>query len=53
MLYLVDEMFKQKGKVITIHFGKPISWTQFTDSKKALENTDLVRKEVYKLQKNK
>lgn len=29
MFYLVDEMFKQKGKTITITFGKPISYHTF------------------------
>ena len=29
MLYLVDEMFKQKDKEIIITFGKPISFTIF------------------------
>jgi putative hemolysin len=29
MLLLPDEMFKQKGKTIRIHVGKPIHWTVF------------------------
>jgi putative hemolysin len=29
MFYLVDEMFKQRGKTITITFGKPISYHTF------------------------
>jgi putative hemolysin len=35
MFYLVDEMFKQKGKTITFIFGKPISWETFTSDKSA------------------
>jgi hypothetical protein len=29
MLYLVDEMYKQRDKEIIITFGKPISYTIF------------------------
>ena len=29
MLYLVDEMMKQKSKTVTIYFGKPVSYTLF------------------------
>ena len=29
MLYLADEMFRQKGKEITLIFGKPIPWQDF------------------------
>ena len=33
MLYLSDEMFKQKNKTIRISFGKPIPWTVFDKTK--------------------
>jgi hypothetical protein len=32
MLYLVDEMYKQADKKMTITFGKPIPYTFFTKS---------------------
>jgi putative hemolysin len=32
MLFLPDEMFKQKDKTITVHFGKPVSYKVFNDS---------------------
>ena len=35
MLYLVDEMFKQKGKSITVRIGKPIPYNTFDNSKKS------------------
>jgi putative hemolysin len=31
MLYLPDEMFRQAGKTIRIHFGKPVPPSTFTD----------------------
>lgn len=49
MLYLVDEMFKQRGKVIRIRFGKPIPWTTFTREKNDKEWSALVKKHVYLL----
>jgi putative hemolysin len=33
MLYLVDEMFKQKGKNISVKIGKPISYQTFDKSR--------------------
>lgn len=32
MLFLPDEMFKQKDKTITVHFGKPVSYKVFNDA---------------------
>jgi putative hemolysin len=52
MLYLVDEMYKQKNKHIRIVFGKPISYQvfdkRFTDAIWA----DHVKKFVYSLEQN-
>lgn len=31
MAFLVDELFKQRNKTLTITFGKPISWELFDD----------------------
>ncbi len=48
MLYLSDEMFKQKHKTIRIIIGKPISHEIFT--KKYADNwADYVKKKVYEL----
>jgi len=33
MLYLANEMFKQKGRTITVSFGKPLPYTIFDKSK--------------------
>jgi 1-acyl-sn-glycerol-3-phosphate acyltransferase len=51
MLYLADEMFKQKGKDIVVYFGKPISWQTFDRSKSPKEWTEMVREKTYDLQK--
>jgi len=49
MLYLVDEMFKQKNKLITLTFGKPIPFTTFTKEKTPREWAECVKKHVYGL----
>ncbi len=43
MLFLVHEMFKQRGKTFKIYFGKPISYTTFDSSRTAQEWADWVR----------
>ena len=48
MLYLPDEMFKQKEKTFHIHIGKPIPWQTFDTGKKPLEWAEYVKEEVYK-----
>jgi putative hemolysin len=50
MLYLADEMFRQKDKVIRLVFGKPISWETFDKTKSALEWADWVKSVVYDLE---
>jgi len=50
MLYLADEMFKQKGKEISLTFGKPIPWQTFDKSKSAPEWADWVKSKSYELQ---
>ncbi|NLE34339.1 MAG: glycerol acyltransferase [Bacteroidales bacterium] len=52
MLYLVDEMFRQKGKDIEVYFGKPIPWQTFDRSKTPREWTEMVRSETYNLPKS-
>lgn len=51
MLYLVDEMFKNRNKTFTVTFGKPIPWQTFDKSKAATQWAQWVREQVYKLQK--
>ena len=49
MLYLVDEMFKNKHKTFTVTFGSPIPWQTFDKSKTPTEWAQYVKEEVYKL----
>jgi putative hemolysin len=49
MLYLVDEMFKQKDKEILIRFGKPIPYQFFDNTKKDVEWASYMKEHVYSL----
>ena len=49
MLYLVDEMFKQKGKSLRLIVGKPIPYTTFTKEKSAQDWALYVRQKAYGL----
>jgi len=49
MLYLVDEMYKQKEKKISITFGKPIPVSVFDKRFSLLEWADIIKKHVYAL----
>lgn len=49
MFYLIDEMFKQRGKTLTMTFGKPIPYTHFDKKHTDLEWAQWMKKEVYKL----
>ena len=49
MLFLVDEMFKQRGQTITLTIGKPIPYTTFDKSKTPTEWAEWVKRETYKL----
>lgn len=51
MFYLADEMFKQKGKTITIRFGKPVPWQTFDKSKSLVEWAEHMRALTYALPK--
>ena len=53
MFYLPDEMFAQKGKKVTIHIGKPISYTYFDRSKKDLYWAEEVKQRVYAMAREK
>lgn len=52
MLYLVDEMFRQRNKTLPIIFGNPIGFERFDRSKKPEEWAQLLREHVYALSKN-
>jgi 1-acyl-sn-glycerol-3-phosphate acyltransferase len=49
MLYLVDELFKQKGKEIDLIFGKAIPWQTFDHSKTTSEWAEWVKGKSYEL----
>lgn len=51
MLFLVDEMFKQKNKDIVITFGQPISIDVFTKKHTDKQWASLLRSHVYKLER--
>jgi len=50
MLYLVDEMFKQKGKSIKVRIGNPIPYNTFDNSKNHNEWAKWVKNIVYNMQ---
>jgi len=52
MLYLVDEMFKQRNKEIVITFGKPISYTIFDKRKSDFNWAQELKSHVYSLANN-
>ncbi len=49
MIYLVDEMYRQKGNTFTITFGEPISYNTFDNSRTALEWAAWLKEKVYSL----
>ncbi len=49
MLYLADEMFKQKDKEISLVFGNTISWETFDRSKSFPEWAEWVKSRCYEL----
>jgi 1-acyl-sn-glycerol-3-phosphate acyltransferase len=50
MLFLADEMFKQKDKEIKLVFGKPIRWETFDKTRSALEWANWVKSKSYDLE---
>jgi 1-acyl-sn-glycerol-3-phosphate acyltransferase len=52
MLYLADEMFKQKNKKILLVFGERISWQSFDQSRSHVEWADWVKSKSYELESN-
>jgi len=53
MVYLANEMFKQKDKKITVRFGEPISYKMFDKTLSPKEWALKVKKIVYSLDKGK
>ena len=53
MMYLADEMFKQKGKHFIVRIGKPIPWQAFDKSKSHAQWAQWVKDIVYKMANNK
>ena len=51
MLYLVDEMYKQHNRTITITFGKPISVDELNNNTSPHDWAQKIRDEVYALKK--
>lgn len=51
MIYLPDEMFKSKHKTYRVHFGKPIPWQTFDNSRKPTEWAAWMKGVVYNLKK--
>jgi len=49
MFYLMDEMYKQHGKKITIYFGKPIKYSTFDKTKTDEQWANYIKELVYKL----
>jgi len=47
MLFLPDEMFKQKGKTIKLHFGKPVEPSLFYTVRTPQEWTEIMYKYIY------
>lgn len=53
MLYLVDEMFKQRGRTFKITYGKPIPYSTFDSSRSHMEWAEYVRVQTLALGKKK
>lgn len=50
MLYLVDEMFQQKGKNIKVTIGKPLSYSIFDNSRLPKSWANWVKRQVYEME---
>jgi len=51
MLYLADELVKQRGKHYTIYIGKPVAWETFDRSKTQTQWAQWLKEQVYSIQK--
>ncbi|HPM11227.1 MAG TPA: 1-acyl-sn-glycerol-3-phosphate acyltransferase [Paludibacter sp.] len=52
MMYLADEMFKQRGNHFSVKIGKPIPWQTFDKSKTSFEWAQWVREQCYKIKQS-
>ena len=52
MLFLVDEIFKQRGNTFTLYIGEPVSWQTFNSTKTPRQWAQTVKEMVYKLPEN-
>ena len=52
MLYLADEMFKNRHKTFRVVIGKPIPWQTFDKSKTPAQWAEHVKGIVYNLKEN-
>ena len=51
MLYLSDEMFRQKGNHFTVRIGKPVAWQTFDKSKTQAEWAEWMKVKVYSMRR--
>ena len=49
MLFLADEVFKNRHKTFKVKIGKPIPWQTFNNERKPAEWALWVEKKVYEL----
>jgi hypothetical protein len=49
MVYLPDEMFRQRHNQFRIYFGEPVPWQTFDSSKKPAEWAEWMKRQVYSL----
>lgn len=49
MFYLVDEMYKQRGRKVTIRMGERIPYQSFTSEKTDGQWADVIKEKVYEL----
>jgi putative hemolysin len=49
MLYLVDETFKQRGKTITLIFGKPIQTALLSEKESDITWAERIKQHVYRM----
>lgn len=51
MLYLADELFRQRGRTFDIVFGEPVSWRELGDGRNAKKYALAIREKAYSLKK--
>jgi 1-acyl-sn-glycerol-3-phosphate acyltransferase len=49
MMFLPDEMFRQKGKIVKIIFGEPVPYSTFDKSRTDIQWAEFIKDKVYKL----